>query len=109
MRRAGILFILFLVIMTTFAQPGMCPCWLMPNVEEVHLHYPRQAETQHDHEYLLEMFNANAFEILRVMLVPSSLLLTLIFTTAVSREFPLLAVVYGGWQKSPPTPPPRSA
>jgi hypothetical protein len=33
----------------------------------------------------------------------------LIFTTAVSREFPFLSVVYGGWQIAPPTPPPRSA
>jgi hypothetical protein len=43
----------------SLAQPGLCPCWMLADIEDNHPHPAGNAHEPHGHEYLQELFRAN--------------------------------------------------
>jgi hypothetical protein len=42
----------------SLAQPGICPCWLLKDVRDIHPHPAGHAEMPHSHLYLFQMFDS---------------------------------------------------
>ncbi len=96
-----------LLALTVLAQPGLCPCWLIANVEDIHPHRAGNANRPHDHEYLFEMFPSQLAAVLDLAPNPVGRLIEHLLNSSVwqaSGENDVLAFV---WSQAPPTPPPR--
>ncbi len=46
----------FMAAYLSLAQPGICPCWLIKDVHDIHPHPAGHADVPHSHDYLFEMF-----------------------------------------------------
>lgn len=51
-------FQIWLAFYTALAQPGLCACWLIADVKQVHFHPPGvDPHKSHSHEYLFELYH----------------------------------------------------
>jgi len=83
MIRFSALFI-FLAILTALAPPGLCPCWLNPEVKTVHPHLSeKQAESEHSHDYLLQISQTNGIEMIPSMITPATVWIALAFAGSI--------------------------
>lgn len=100
-----VLALVLLATLTAFAQPGLCPCWLMADVAQYHPHPDGHPEKPHAHHYLNDLFQ-------------SQVIVTLTFITAqmliaILESQPRYALTLGdtaaprGWVALIEPPPPR--
>lgn len=107
MPRSTLSVLLFLAGFTVFAQPGLCPCWLMVDVQKYHLHPFAHPERPHPHDYLFEIFNAESAAVAPPLPLPAR---TLILALALSGLWLWIGshtASVANWMTPPPTPPPR--
>jgi hypothetical protein len=72
--------ILFLIFLNVAAPPGLCPCWLHPQVETVHLHFSKEhAESEHSHDYLFHLSQTTGVDFYRLAILPDHLLVAIAF------------------------------
>jgi hypothetical protein len=103
-------FIIILLIAgwMALAGPGVPACWLEPRPCELHLHFGSEhAGSPHSHDYLFDLTRAQAVSGLPVLLIPVSLLLALLFQTALFRGLAGLPLFHLQRALSPEPPPPR--
>src|SRR5574337_1976323 len=81
MSRPTLALLVFLAGVTALAQPGLCPCWLVPDVRTDHPHPFAHSERPHPHDYLLELFNAETAAVAPQLPIPAR---TLILVLAIS-------------------------
>lgn len=91
----------------SFAQPGICPCWLIQDVRHIHPHLDAHPELPHSHAYLFEMFST-------MLSTPPPLpepALELIGATSLTHLRRLLAepLISGAIWAAPLSPPPPRA
>jgi hypothetical protein len=79
-RRVIIRFFLFTwAFYTAFAQPGLPACWLEAKACQVHVHFSQeQAETPHDHGYLVGLASGMAAAAVPQVMIPAGLLVALL-------------------------------
>jgi len=107
MRRLTLALLLFLAGYLTLAQPGLCPCWLIADVQKYHPHLFAHPERPHPHGYLFEIFNAESVAVAPPLPIPAR---TLILASAISSLWWHIgshAFSVADWAAPPPTPPPR--
>ncbi|MGQ0602028.1 MAG: hypothetical protein ACT4QE_10080 [Anaerolineales bacterium] len=51
--------LLFLSAVVAVTPPGLCSCWLIADVEQVHAHPAGDEDHPHSHDYLFELFNTH--------------------------------------------------
>ncbi len=101
--------LIFIIALTAFAPPGLCPCWLLAHVEEFHPHSPSQAQRPHSHDYLFEIYQAHSAADMPATLMPAALFVLLLaglghWRTLFHHEQAALA-----WNLPVASPPPRCA
>ena len=102
----AILFV-FLAGYLSLAQPGICPCWLLKDVHDLHPHPAGHPELPHTHDYLFGMFASAPALATNIPVETPSVLLALTSLQGLWRS-PVDANL--GEQASgrpPPTPPPQ--
>ena len=109
MSRLTFVLLLFLASYTAFAQPGLCPCWLLRDVRHYHPHLDNHPERPHSHGYLLELFNAETVAIAPSLPLPARTLILLLALGSLWWRIGYLAGSITPWTAPPPTPPPRLA
>jgi len=95
--------------LTVLAQPGLCPCWLIPNVKVIHPHPAGNANQPHGHDYLFEMLPAYAAVIANLAVLPAWALILLLGMAGLWRRMSHVALSGGDTAPRPPFPPPRHA
>jgi hypothetical protein len=100
--------LVLLVMVLALAQPGLCPCWLAAEATGWHPHPAGLAQHPHDHDYLNDLFQAEAAAAGPVAALPASLWLLaaagaglLLSRRAATLQLPL------AWQPVLDPPPPR--
>ena len=109
MSRLTLALLILLAGSIALAQPGLCPCWLIPDVGKYHPHPDGYPERPHPHGYLLELFNAESAAVVPPFPIPAR---TLILFLALSTVWWCMggnAPSLTGWASPPSTPPPRRA
>jgi hypothetical protein len=96
-----------LLALTVLAQPGLCPCWLIANVEDIHPHRAGNASRPHDHEYLFEMFPSQPAAVLDLAPNPVGRLIEHLLNSSMWQASGKNDVRALAWSHAPPTPPPR--
>jgi hypothetical protein len=99
--------LVFLASLTAFAQPGLCPCWLIEDVGEVHPHFDRHPERPHAHNYLFEMFPAGTAVLAEPGLLPAASLILLLGLAALWQPRHDATIFSRARAPLPLTPPPR--
>jgi len=97
--------LIFLIVLTTFAQPGICPCWLMLDVR--HPHPDGHPEQKHPHDYLDDLFSAGTPAVATLLLVTAH---TLIAVLALGKLWQSIAITLqsvSSWALMLEPPPPR--
>ena len=107
MRRSVLALSLFLAVFIAFAQPGLCPCWLMIDVAAHHPHLDGHPERPHTHGYLFDLFQAQTVAAVPLTLVPLSILIALQAAGGLWRPLHTPSLSVTGWSFSPLKPPPR--
>lgn len=100
--------VLFLILYTALAQPGLPACWLMAHACEVHVHFSQeQASHPHTHEYLFDLAAGQGTQASTVQLAPALVLIKLLFSVAVWREACQPTTPGRQWMGALEPPPPR--
>lgn len=47
-------------VLVTLTPPGLCPCWLLAQVERTHVHPAGDEHQSHSHDYLFDLFNTHS-------------------------------------------------
>jgi hypothetical protein len=90
------------------AQPGLPACWLEVRACEIHPHLSRrQAETPHEHTYLLDLALATSAAGMPVSIIPASLLIRLLSRSSLFRKSESIAPFRLDWIARLDPPPPR--
>jgi len=97
----------FLAVFIAFAQPGVCPCWLMPDPAHQHPHVGANPDEPHSHGYLFDLFQAQTVAAAPLTLVPASIVTALQAASELWRPLHTLSLPANGWSFAPPVPPPR--
>jgi hypothetical protein len=102
--------LVFLAALTSLAQPGLCPCWLVADLEEFHPHPggDDQAEFPHSHAYLHEIFQAQPAGMAPALVTARAFVAELTARTLWQRLLEGHAWS-AGWGDRPEHPPPRAA
>lgn len=104
------LLVLVLVLLTTltaFAQPGLCPCWLMADVAHYHPHPDGHPEKLHAHNYLNDLFQSQVIVIATLTFVTARMLIAILES---QMRYALIhgdAAIPRGWVALIEPPPPR--
>jgi len=95
----------FLIGGLPFAQPGLCPCWLLADARHIHPHPFTHPERPHDHGYLFALFSSTPAQTAPAPISPMDLLERL--RSGLSSS--LAAGLRGSplWTAPPSFPPPR--
>jgi len=97
----------FLAALTSLAQPGLCPCWLIADAVHPHPGGRAQADHPHPHGYLFEMFQAQPAAIAPALVTARALVNDLaaqaLWQTLIERR-----TGAAGWGGPPDHPPPRA-
>lgn len=101
-------FQIWLAFYTALAQPGLCACWLIADVKNVHFHPPGlDPHKPHAHDYLFELYRV----------VPASVaphlesareLIQRLAAHSLWRPITGGRVLAHGWRSIPEPPPPRT-
>ena len=71
--------LLFLIFLNVAAPPGLCPCWLHPKADTVHLHFSKEhAESEHSHDYLFHLSHTTSVDLFPLAILPGHLIVALI-------------------------------
>jgi hypothetical protein len=100
--------LIFLTGLLSVMPPGLCPCWLIPQVETVHVHFsPEHAKSDHTHTYLLQVSQTVRVDV--TPLVITSVALWIAITSVSGILLGLLSLFFhqGGWWANIPHPPPK--
>jgi hypothetical protein len=97
-----------LVLSTALAPPGLCACWLNPQVKTYHPHLFRQAGKPHSHDYLFQMSMGNTGNAAPAATQPADVLIMLLGSSSLLLLRPGHTILPDDWRISPPVPPPRS-
>ncbi len=89
------------------AQPGICPCWLLADVEHLHPHPAGHPERPHSHGYLSDLFMSGMPAVAEPTLVPAATLILALALAARWRTVSELSPAYWVWAASPRRLPPR--
>jgi len=104
----GALFIL-LALLTALTPPGLCACWLIPQVEIVHPHVSKEhATSEHPHDYLFQLSQTTPAEVMPLVILPATVWITLAFASRIWWRLPGLYFREAGWQPTIPLPPPKA-
>jgi hypothetical protein len=95
----------FLISLTALAQPGLCPCWLMLDVR--HPHPDGQAEQEHGHGYLNDLFSAGTPAIVTLSLAAAHTLIAMLALGGLWRSAADETLPMAGWILTLEPPPPR--
>ena len=107
MSRPVLLFLALLIGLTAFAQPGLCPCWLMADVEIYHPHPDGNPDGDHGHDYLDDLFSAGLAAVATLSLVPAHALIALLTAVQLWQPITHNSTFASGWTPSLEPPPPR--
>ena len=102
-----LLLYLFLILLTAIAPPGMCACWLQPDLAENHMHLPGQQLVEHHHDYLLKMNLSAGVGLQYLVIVPILLWLAALAAMTLTWLLEPAQFSYLDWRAAPSTPPPR--
>ncbi len=103
-------FFFLLIVLTAVAPPGLCACWLIPEVESVHPHVSKaHAESHHTHDYLLQISQTTGTDILPLMILPAHVLIALAFAGLIWWALRGDEVSEAGWVPVIPMEPPERA
>ena len=101
-------FLIFLAILAGLTPPGLCSCWLIPEVATVHPHVSEaHAHSEHSHEYLLQLSQTTRTEIAPLVVLQVKVWISLVVIGSI---WWLLVGQYfreGGWLPDIPIPPPK--
>lgn len=91
----------------SLAQPGLCPCWMLSDLEHNHPHPSGHSHEPHAHDYVWELFRASlasvapqVFSALALMLAS---LAACLWQALLSRK----RLQAAAWFANVPLPPPR--
>ena len=107
MGRLLALFLLFLAFLISFAQPGICMCWVQPDIQQNHPHILGQDQVEHDHGYLQNYNLSNVAVILFLWMPHGSVFVELLACTGLGRKLTMWVIIFSEWRDPPQTPPPR--
>lgn len=107
MRRSVLALSLFVAVVTAFAQPGLCPCWLLPDVTVHHPHLDGHPERPHSHGYLFDLFQTHTVAAAPLTLLSAGHFIALLASAGLWRPLHNLSLYICEWSFSPPSPPPR--
>ncbi len=107
MSRPVLILLALLVGLTAFAQPGLCPCWLMADVQIYHPHPDGNPDRDHGHDYLDDLFSAGLAAVATLSLIPAQTLIALLTTGILWRPIADNSTFAHGWTPSLEPPPPR--
>ncbi len=103
------IFFLCLILLTVAMPPGVCPCWVNPEVKTVHPHFsPAHAENQHAHDYLSQMSQTTSTQILPLVIISANLLIALAFAGLIWWGLRAADISETGWSPGMPVEPPRT-
>lgn len=98
----------YLVGLIAVAPPGLCACWLNPNVATVHPHLsPEHAHRPHAHDYLLQLAQTIQTEVKPLKVTPTSLLHSITLAGDIWWFLPDLPLSTAEWEPSILPPPPK--
>jgi hypothetical protein len=98
----------FMAGFMSLAQPGICPCWLLNDVHDIHPHPAGHPEIPHSHDYLFAMFASAPALPPSLPLEPPSVLLDLASLRGVWRNHAEADLGQASTGPPPPTPPPET-
>ncbi len=107
MSRPTIALLILLISLTAFAQPGLCPCWLMADVQTRHPHLGGDPGGDHGHDYLNDLFSAGLAAVATFSLIPARTLIALLATGNLWRPIADHSSFAHGWTPTLEPPPPR--
>jgi hypothetical protein len=99
--------LIFIIALTAFAPPGLCPCWLYAHVEDYHPHSPFQAAHPHSHTYLHEIYQTHLAADVPATLIPAALFVLLLAALLQWRRVAHPDSAGAGWNLPTDAPPPR--
>ncbi|MCB9135377.1 MAG: hypothetical protein H6636_08115 [Anaerolineales bacterium] len=98
----------YLVGSVAVAPPGLCACWLNPNVATVHPHVsPEHAHHSHSHDYLLQLAQTLQTEVKPLKVTPTSFLIAMARAGDIWWSLPGLHVHTAEWEPLILPPPPK--
>ena len=107
MSRLAVITIVILIGLTALAQPSLCPCWLMVDIQAYHPHPSGHPETTHHHDYLNNLFSAGLAAVATLSLIPAHALIALLTAPQLWRHIAYDFTFAHGWTPSLDPPPPR--
>jgi hypothetical protein len=99
--------LVFLAGLMTFDQPGLCPCWLIADVHDIHPHPDGHPERPHSHGYLFDLFLSGLPAVAEPALVPAATLILALALAARWHTPGVLNYFPQSWATPPEPPPPR--
>jgi hypothetical protein len=104
-----VLIVALLGLVVAVTPPGLCPCWLLVEVERVHVHPAGDGAERHSHDYLFELFNSHA-PAYPPYVISAAALIALLLASALYYRPPRWGMFSRhGWRGDPDVPPPRVA
>lgn len=103
----GVFIAITLAVLITFAQPGVCSCWMMVDVAYNHPHPDGRPERPHNHEYLADLFLANTAITVLPFIFSILAFIALIYDSALWQMILASTFFNGGCRLSVEPPPPR--
>ena len=90
------------------AQPGLPACWLEARACQNHTHFSEShGQSDHSHDFLLDLAKTQASHGLPGLSVPVSLLLAVLFSTRILRAASVPLLFEFSWKVLLDPPPPR--
>jgi hypothetical protein len=109
MSRLVIVLSICLVGLTALAQPGLCPCWLMMDINSYHPHLDRHPDRPHSHDYLGDLFNAGVPALVPFAHLTAHSLIALLALGVLWRLAMDAVIAASEWISALEPPPPRQA
>jgi hypothetical protein len=101
--------VLFLVILAVSGPPGLCACWLIPQVETIHPHFSEQhAKSEHLHDYLFQLSQTTNTEITPLVIMSATVWIAMALTGSIWRRLEERYFQEAGWLPAIPLPPPKN-
>lgn len=108
-RRLAFALLIVMAGYMSLAQPGLCSCWLIAEVKDIHPHPDGQPDRPHDHRYLFEIFQAQNIAIANIYVVAVAVLIASLAGASLWHQMLDQAPGGNGWSSPPDIPPPRLA
>jgi hypothetical protein len=106
MRHLSAALIVFFSGFFSLTQPGLCPCWLLPDVND-HPHLDGHPERPHRHDYLFNLFQSNTPAAAPPVVIPINEIIAALNASGHLRLPGHAPQAVTGWQAAVEPPPPR--